>query len=588
MIVSTRYVQNGLDTRARETTDSMYVIGLHNDEDSGACLMKDGVILEAISEERLNRTKLYKGLPTKSLEYLFDKYNLSVESIDHFVYGWHGQQNNYGVYAEKLARRVAEAVRTDDRAGDIIAQRVKIEFSRDSETRCEFENWMREIGVADDKIIYLDHHSCHAWGAFALSPFNDAIVFTLDGRGDLKSSTVSVADENGVTEIDYLLSLDSLGFLYGQVTYFLGYKPHRHEGKVTGLAAHGDPDVSLPMFEKLVSWQGDRFVSHFGKYKPFYTNLSEELTADFAQFTREDLAAGLQKHCENLVTQYVRYWLDRIDRPDIRNICLAGGVCANVRINQCIAELDGIDNIFVFPHMGDGGLPLGSACFANYRLTGESHVTMDTVYLGPDYSDADIETALDAVADRIKYEKPEDRIGGTVTDLMNNKVVGFFDGRMEYGPRALGARSIMFHTKDASVNDWLNRRMNRTEFMPFAPVTPIEFADACYKNWRPDHVAARFMTRTYDCTPAFSDVHKAVVHVDGTARPQIVDRDKNGAYYQVVKAYCDRTGEHALINTSFNAHEEPIVCSPDDAIRSLINNVIDVLWIGPYRAIAKS
>jgi len=161
-----------------------------------------------------------------------------------------------------------------------------------------------------------------------------------------------------------------------------------------------------------------------------------------------------------------------------------------------------------------------------------------------------------------------------------------FAGRMEYGPRALGARSILYHTRDATVNHWLNERLQRTEFMPFAPVTPEEYGALCYAGWRPEHVAAHFMTRTYACTEKFKKTHPAVVHVDGTARPQIVNRTMNGHYYEIVKTYCDRTGERALINTSFNLHEEPIVCAPRDAIESLLQKTIDVLYLEDFRMTA--
>src|SRR5262249_36183309 len=158
------------------------------------------------------------------------------------------------------------------------------------------------------------------------------------------------------------------------------------------------------------------------------------------------------------------------------------------------------------------------------------------------------------------------------------RIVGYFDGRMEYGPRAVGARSILARACDRSMAERLNRRLQRTDLMPFAPVSPAEYAAESYRGWRPADVAARFLTRTYDCTAAFQRSHPAVVHVDRTARPQIVDAASNGTYYSVIKRYCDETGQHALVNTSFNRHEEPIVCSPRDAIESLLQDAVDVLY----------
>lgn len=563
----------------------MYILSLHNAEDAGVALMKDGVILDAVSEERFTRVKLFLGFPEKSLQYVLERHGLRLGDIDWIVYGWYGQQNDYADYAKRLARQVGAAVARSAEARQIIIERVDNEFDRDAETRRAFEVRMAELGVSPERITYRDHHSGHRWGAFACSPFDEAFIFTFDGRGDLKSTTAAIGDKRGIREVDYRLSFDSLGFLYGQITHYLGYKPHRHEGKVTGLAAYGDPAKTLPLYRRLMSFEDGAIVAHLAPYRPFYTNLHPDLVAELDRHKPEDIAAGVQTHCEELVTQYVAYWMKKADRPDIRNVCLAGGVAANVKINQRVAELPGIDAVYVFPHMGDGGLPLGHCCEAHFETTGQAKVAMPDVYLGPSFKQGHLESALRQLDGRVVAQPCPDRVNAAVEDLMQNRVVGWFQGRMEYGPRALGGRSILHHTRDASVNDWLNKRMRRTEFMPFAPVTPIEYAADCYVGWKAEDACTPFMTKTFDCTPSFRASHPAVVHVDGTARPQVVTAECNGFYYQVVKNYCDRTGERALINTSFNAHEEPIVCSPEDAVGSLLDDVVDVLFIEDYRVV---
>jgi carbamoyltransferase len=470
------------------------------------------------------------------------------------------------------------------RAEDDIEQRVKSEFARDAETRRDFETHMDRLGVDRQRIKYFDHHQSHAWSAFACSPFEKALVFTFDGRGDLKSGSASVADTaTGIQEWDYNLSLDSLGFLYGQITHYLGFQPHRHEGKVTGLAAHGDPAKTKDLFENLISFDGERIVSNLGHYRPFYTNMTDELKNELDEHSREDIAAGLQTHCENLVVEYIRYWIPRMGRTDIRDVCLAGGLFANVKINQAIYEMDEVDNIYVFPHIGDGGLGVGAACNLNFVQTGAAKVLMPDVYLGPSYSTKEIEAAIRKAAGQLHVEQCSDLVEPILQDLQSDKVVGFFYGRMELGPRALGARSILCHARDDSINDRLNARLHRTEFMPFAPVTPEGLASQCYLGWRPDNSCALTMTQTYRCTDSFRQHHPAVVHVDGTARPQIVTRERNGRYGDLVERYCERTGDKALINTSFNQHEEPIVCSPEDAIGSLISDNVDIIAIGDFR-----
>jgi carbamoyltransferase len=564
------------------------IVGLHNSIESGACLIRDGVLLEAVSEERFTRVKNYKGAPAESFQYLIRKHALDPRHVERYVYSWYGGGIDQGRYAPKLASRLQRAAQLNPAGDAIIRRRLETEFL-DQTLVDDFTQWMRDYSKDDGRIVFCDHHLAHAWSAFSCSPFSEAVVFTMDGRGNFKSGSVCVADEvNGVVERDYVLTLDSLAFLYGQITHFLGFTPHRHEGKVTGLAAYGNPERTLPFFRKLVAWEDDAIVTRIGPYVPFNSNREPEFVEELSKHSREDVAAGLQAHVEDLVVRFVRHWLRALDRPDVRNLCLAGGLFANVKINQRVAEIDGVDNVFVFPNMGDGGLTVGGACAVNFALTGRAKVAMPTAYLGPDYGDGEIENCLHAYAPRLTWERVGARAERVVQDLVDARVVGLFTGRMEYGPRALGGRSILYHGRDASVNDWLNKRMRRTEFMPFAPVTPEEYAEDCYKGWRRDHVAAHFMTRTYDCTEAFRRAHPAVVHIDGTARPQVVNRAMNGVYYDIVKGYCDRTGERAVINTSFNMHEEPIVCAPRDAVESLLLHTVDVLYLEDFRVTASS
>lgn len=563
----------------------MDIVGLHNSIESGACLIRDGLLVEAINEERFNRIKNYTGAPVGSLQYILSKHSIDSRHVDRYVYCWHGGGIDQKSYTIKLVNRILRAVHDNPQGADIIRRRVETEF-RDTELIDSFNGWMKDYVDDPRKILFFDHHQAHAWSAFSCSPFAEAIIFTMDGRGNFKSGSVSVADsDRGVVEKDYLLALDSLAFLYGQITHFLGFKPHRHEGKVTGLAAYGNPGKTLPFFRRLVSWEDDTIVTHIGPYVPFNSNSGKEFIEELSKHSREDVAAGVQAHCEDLTVRFIRHWLTKIDRPDVRNLCLAGGLFANVKINQHVAEMREVDNVFIFPNMGDGGLTVGGACYANFAMTGNAKVALPTVYLGPGYDPVEIEACLQGYATRVTWERTGSTVDRVVEDLVGARVVGRFAGRMEFGPRALGARSILYHGRDASVNDWLNKRMRRTEFMPFAPVTPEEYAESCYRGWRKEHVAAHFMTRTYECTEEFKAVHPAVVHVDGTARPQVVNEAMNGSYYRTVKSYCDRTGERALINTSFNMHEEPIVCTPRDAIESLLQNIVDVLYLEDFRVV---
>ena len=547
----------------------MYILGLHNDEDSGVCLLKNGKIIDIINEERLTRKKLQGGFPSKSLSYILKKNNLEIDDIDYFAYGWHGRQHDYSNYFKKLLNRVLSCNLKNKKIYNLIFERLRVEFGRDNTTYKKFFSSIKKCKIPLDKTFFYDHHTSHAWSAFACSPFNKALVFTMDARGDLKSASVSIANKKkGLKELTNNLSFDSLGFLYSQITYYLGFKPHRHEGKVTGLAAYGNPFKTIHIFKKLINWDGKKIVSNLGYYRPFFTNLNSDLVKDLKKYSREDIAAGLQYHCENIVVKFVKYWIKKINQKKINSICLAGGLFANVKINQKIREIKGVKNLFVFPHMGDGGLTVGAASNLNFNIFKKSKIHLKNVNYGPSYTDKQIKKSLEKYKKKILIKKFKNIKNIVVEKLINEKVVGFFQGRMEFGPRALGSRSILFHTKDKSVNDWLNKRLRRTEFMPFAPVTTEKLAGKCFEGWNKFDLCAPFMTRTFKCKKEFARENPAVVHVDGTARPQVIKSNFNKIYYEVVRHYCEKTGNKSLINTSFNQHEQPIVSTPEDAINS--------------------
>ena len=566
----------------------MYILGIHNASDSGVCLIKNNQVVSAFNEERINRKKMYVGFPHKSLKRILKENKLTLNKIDYIAYGWCGKKNDISDYSTKFSQRLYEECKRDNRNLALINERVKTENMRDNLRRIQFDDECKKMKINQNKIIYLDHHQCHAWSAFSSSPFDKSLVFTLDGRGDLRSGLVALADKKkGLIEKNYLVSaFDGLGFLYGQITYYLGFTPHKHEGKVTGLAAYGNYKKTIKIFQNIVKVKNGNFRCKLGPYRPFYTNLSKDLLKKLKKFSKKDIAAGLQKHCEDLIVKWVKYWLKK--NKGFNNICLAGGVFGNVKINQVIAEIKGVKNVYIFPHMADGGIPYGSASLGYFLKTGVSKVKFENMYSGLKFSDKEILKDLRKVKKSIVFNKIKNKSTYVAKKLCQNKVIGFFNGRMEYGPRALGNRSILVNARDKNINKWLNKRLSRTEFMPFAPVTPIQYAKSCYLNWEENQIASKFMTITYNCREKFIKNHPAVVHIDGTARPQIISKNDNPEYYEVVKKYCNMSGDSALINTSFNLHEEPIVCFPIDAIKSLIRGAIDILIIGNYQVVLKN
>jgi carbamoyltransferase len=277
--------------------------------------------------------------------------------------------------------------------------------------------------------------------------------------------------------------------------------------------------------------------------------------------------------------QYIQHWVDTTHCDD------AGGVFANVKLNQRVHELENVRSLFVHPGMGDEGLALGAAFAVNAALSKTVSLRADSlkltdVYFGPYFSSREIEEAI--VREGLNAEYLPDIERRIAELLARGHVVARFDGRMEYGSRALGNRSILYQPTDPTVNDWLNKRLKRTEFMPFAPVTLDDFADQCYENLDGARYPAKFMTITFNCTDWMKQHCPAVVHVDGTARPQLVDEETNPSYARILQEYHKLTGLPCVINTSFNMHEEPIVCTPTDAVRAFNDGGLDYLAMGNY------
>jgi carbamoyltransferase len=436
----------------------------------------------------------------------------------------------------------------------------------------------QQYGIACP-IRFYDHHHCHATSAYYTSGFSEALVITLDGGGDGLSGSVYEARAGRLRRIGYVDSFNSLGNFYSYITALCGFKAEKHEGKTTGLAAYGKPRYA-DILRQFIRYEAPGRIRYA---IPMYhqsalRRLRQHLPDDF---TRDDLAASVQVVLEEIGTQFARYWLRK---TGLRRVAVAGGVFANVKLNQRIHELDEVDEFFVHPAMDDSGLSVGSALAALLEkrptLAPQVGSRLTNVYFGPEYRNGDIAKAIDAAGYRA--EQPAE-LHKTIAELLaEGRVVARFNGRMEYGPRALGARSILYQTTDPSVNDWLNDRLKRTEFMPFAPATLAEHAQRCYENLSGAEDPARFMTITFNCTRKMRAMSPGVVHVDDTARPQLLDPQTAPDLYRIVSAYHRLTGIPSIVNTSFNMHEEPIVCTPEDAIRAFKLGGLDYLAIGDY------
>jgi len=557
--------------------NNVTILGINNNEDASAALIRNGVLITAVQEERFSRKKLQKTWPQMSIDYVLGSNGLAISDVDIIAYGVAGEFDPYCVIRSYVARLDAE---NDDRAVTSIRRRMESESDIDQHAVSEFEEFL-DTNQFRNHIYRLSHHECHGLGAFAYSPFRDALIITSDGRGDFESLTITERS-GGTSRLRHReLTVDSIGYFYSMVTVLLGYKAYRHEGKVTGLAAHGDPEKCMPLMRKMIDFENGRVRSKCGDfYNPSMDelgDLSAEVKAEFGKYSKEDIAAAAQKHLEYIVCGVISRYLDP---SRSQNICLSGGTFGNVLLNQKIAQLDGVKQVYVIPFMGDGGQSACAAGAAYLELFGEKP-QLKSLFLGPEVCE---EQSLDDCltelnAQNLQCVDLDDIVPAVVEQLSKNNVVAMVKGRMEFGPRALCNRSIVYHAKDQTMNEWLNDRLNRTEFMPFAPITAANLAKKCYPAWSSSDPNSPNMTITFDCSEEMRSKCPAAVHIDGTARPQVISPDQDDVMYRILNAWYEVTGEPSLVNTSYNRHEEPIVCNIKEALSPLIDGIVEAVFV---------
>ena len=558
----------------------MIVLGLNDNHDTSAALVVDGRLVAAVAQERMDRVKLSSAFPDEAIDEVLRIAGVGRREVDRVVMGSHftpatalrglpglhhrakgkGGQfspllNAYILYQSAL--RATGAWRAEAAASrKLLARRL-------------------ETCGLNAPLTTVDHHAAHAATAGLSQTRDPVLVITIDAMGDGSSVTVSL-QRRGRQRLLYRQSgLAAINTYYSRVTEYLGFKPLRHEGKITGLAAYAEPPHELVAhFGRELAQEGRGFnIKNYAARQHDNDAFFKKLDA----YSREQVAAALQANLEIQVCRFVRYW---VRRTGVADLAVAGGLFANVKLNQRIHGMGHVDSLFVYPHMGDGGLAVGAALLG----AGAAPRALDHVFLGSRFPESACQDALRRHG--LVHERPADLAGSVARLLADGKVVARFDGAMEWGPRALGNRSILVRPDDPSVNSWLNGRLGRTEFMPFAPVTPMELAGRCYHGTSGARQAARFMTVCFDCTDEMRHSCPGVVHLDGTARPQLVRREEHPGLWEILAAFKKITGLPALINTSFNMHEEPIVRTPGDAARAFVDGRLDHLVAGPFLASA--
>ncbi len=558
------------------------LIGYHRSHEASVVVIDDaGRPRFAASEERFSRIKMQGGWPIRAAAYANEHFDLTGCEI---VHGGLPLQQRFGREA-KLALYNARNRKLQDVHPKRFRKLFDVAIGRTKSS---------EAGIFPGlPRVHVDHHTCHAASAYYPSGFDEAEVVTVDGVGDTYSSRVFRAKGGRLESRGHLFHTEfPLGHNYEYMTALLGHHPHRHAGKVTGLSANGSRDDRL--LAELERWLSEVWSSSQGRPYFFMLHSQHGSTANdpafdqairelrelrqtrFGDWSNADLAWAIQHVLEREVSAMIERAIPRIEGQPI---CLAGGVFANVKLNKLIKEM-GFGQIFVQPAMGDAGLAFGGPLYV-LGERGDIHpYRLEGVYLGPEFSESEILQAICAEGlEGRRYDPVEPKIAEL---LAEGRVVARFNGRMEFGPRSLGNRSILYHCADATVNDWLNKRLDRTEFMPFAPATLEDEVSKSFFGTEGAEHTAEFMTITFDCTDSFKATCPAAVHVDGTARPQIVRERSNPSFHKILRHYRELTGVGTVVNTSFNMHEEPIVCTPEDAVRSFVRGHLDYLAIGSF------
>jgi carbamoyltransferase len=557
----------------------MKILSIHSGgHDSSACVFDGYRLLAAVSQERMTRKKCDGNFPHEAIAEVLDIADIARSEVDAVVL----TRNYYPVdYIHHGPFKRAEyAIK---RAFGITRYKDLVRIMRHRGKSEAEQLWRRDLFIAqngfrkDVEIFFCNHHKAHALSALFYTDWKDALVYTADGGGDnvhyshhvLKDAKLETLYGDD-SELLKPKRIDSIGLAYGYATQALGFKINRHEGKLTGLAAYGKPNLYEEMAKHF------RVDEHGQVHSDFASNRDmRECIERIAQGQkREDVAASVQELLERVVQQSVSTLLKK---HKLSRLALAGGVFANVRLNRLLCEANKLEEIFIFPAMGDDGLCVGGALEFLLQKHGmadwlKHRHRLPNAYLGRAQNNQMDE--LLATAPGIT-KLPGNPAEVTADLLAKGKAIAIYSQRMEFGPRALGARTIIASPADHGINDSLNDRLSRSEFMPFAPFVLEEDARDVFEVTDANAYACRFMTITCAVHEEWKTRIPAVVHVDGTARPQIITREDNPLYADILTAFKRRTGLAALVNTSFNAHEEPIINRPEECFKALDQGRID-------------
>jgi len=529
-------------------------------ENTAACLIEDGRIVAFAEEERFTRIKhAPRMIPQHAIEYCLKKGEIALSDIDFVAVGFDGV---FKSWAKDIVSNIGEG-----NWGKLIPENgAYLEYFIKMMRLKQFFFSLDKTGTSWKKLRYVLHHQAHAASAVRFSGFEKSIIISIDGTGENNAGLFGYFEDGKIFPLKIVPMNQSLGWLYGNTTEVCGFKKHSHEGKLMGLAAYGKikPELLKDIAE----------LTHGGyALKSGWANVLEkrfkkrDKNAPIAQ-EYKDLAATVQNFLEEAVARVAQALCQK---KKIRNVCLAGGVALNCDMNSKVMRLDCFDDIFIQPAANDAGTALGAAAEIYFNETGKSCEPLRHAYFGPQYSDEEIEALLKEA--KLNYRKISS-LSEIARKIFEGKIVGWFSGRMEFGPRALGGRSILANPSIPGIKDKINKEVkHRESWRPFAPSILKEYAADYFENYHP----SSFMLLTFKTKLEKINDLWAAIHVDKTARVQEVSRKTHPRYHALISEFQKISGIPALLNTSFNDQGEPVCLTPKDAIRTFYSTGMDVL-----------
>ena len=572
----------------------MLILGLNMfHADASAAIINDGKILFAVAEERLNRKKHYGGFPALAVKACLDAAGVTISEVQHVAVGQDSDAN--------LAKKVRYALANPAKVLNFIKMRQRKESMRDVRSLLA-QALDVDAGTLKFQEHHLEHHIAHIASSYYCSPWEKAAGFSYDGSGDFVSTMMAHCEGSEIQVLDRVFLPHSLGSFYTMICDFIGYRKYGDEGKVMGLAPYGK-DTYVDEIRKIIRLRDGNFRLNMSYFKPLGSSQGMQVQPDGTAVLARHFSAKMEKlfgaprepHAE--ITQRdmdLAYAMQHVfeeaffhlandlhQRVPDENLAMAGGCALNSVANGKLFSRTPFRRTFIQPAAGDEGLAIGAALHTYHSvLKNPRREQMNLAYLGPEFSSAEIESALKSAGARYQWLEREPLLDAVTDQMVQGNVVGWFQGRMEWGPRALGNRSIVTHPGLPNMKDVLNARIKHREW--FRPFAPAILAEAQHEYFEHDHPSP-YMMHVYNIRPEKRQSLCAVNHVDNTGRLQTVARDENPLYYDLIQNFGKKTGIPVILNTSFNENE-PIVCTPQEAVDCFQRTKMDVLAIGPFLA----